>query len=55
MADNDSSDESNKIKAAQSSGELKSLSPTAIEADVNFFFSDRELVAPIVRLHKVFL
>ena len=42
MADSDSTDGSKKIKAAQASGELKSLSRTAIEADVAAFLIDLE-------------
>ena len=43
------------IKAARSSGELKRLSRTAIEADVAAFLVDLESVAPVARLHKVIL
>ena len=43
------------IKAARSSGELKSLSHTTIEADVAAFSVDLESVAPVARLHKVIL
>ncbi len=55
MADSDSTDGSRKIKAAQASGELKSLSRTAIEADVAAFFIEFESAGPIARLHKVIL
>ena len=55
MADSDSTDGSRKIKAARTSGELNSLSRTAIEDDVAAFFIDFESVAPVARLHKLIL
>jgi hypothetical protein len=55
MADSDSTDGSKKINAARASGELKSLSSTAIDDDLSAFLADRESVAPIVRLHRVIL
>ena len=41
-ADSDSTDKSEKIKAARASGELMSLSRAAIDADVAFFLRDLE-------------
>ena len=52
MADSDSTDGSRKIKAARTSGELKSLSRTDIEDDVAAFLIDLESVAPVARLHR---
>jgi hypothetical protein len=56
MADSDSTNGSNKINTARASGELKSLSSTAIEAaGVAAFLVVRESVSPIARLHGVIL
>ena len=55
MADSNSTDRSWKIKAARTSGELKSLSRPAIKAEVAAFLINLESVAPIARLHKVIL
>ena len=55
VADSDSTNGSSKVNAARASGELQSLSPTAIDDDVSAFLVDRESVAPIVRLHRVIL
>ena len=55
LADSDSTDGSIKVVAARASGELQSLSPTAVDDDVSAFLIDHESVAPINRLHRVIL
>jgi hypothetical protein len=55
VADSDSTDGSRKIREAQISHELMSLSRTAVEADVADVLTGLESVEPIVRLHRLIL